>query len=547
MAAVSGSTSTSRPSGPLRRRQAPLLAEGPAREPAAHTRTASTSRRTTSRRSPRWDAEGRAVARRSPSRPARVLLQDFTGVPVRRRPGRDARRDRRARRRPGEDQPARRRSSWSSTTRCRSTSFGTRRRRSRATPSSSSSATASATRSCAGARARSTNFAVVPPGHRHRPPGQPRVPRPRRLRATTTAARPTPTRSSAPTRTRRWSTASACSAGASAASRPRPRCSASRSRCSIPQVVGFKLTGELPEGATATDLVLTVTEMLRKHGVVGKFVEFYGAGLAAPAARRPRDDRQHVARSTARPARSSRSTPRRCATCGSPAAPSEQVALVEAYAKAQGLLHDAGRREPSYSEHARARPRRRSSRASPARSGRRTASPLDASVAGRRFDASALADARLASRRPRGAAAATTPAPSQLVTAPTAELDHGAVVIAAITSCTNTSNPSVMIAAGLLAKKAVERGLTPQAVGEDQPRARLARSSPTTSTRAGLTPYLEQLGFNLVGYGCTTCIGNSGPLPEEISQAIDDNDLVGRLGALGQPQLRGPHQPRRAR
>ena len=277
----------------------------------------------------------------------------------------------------------------------------------------------------------------------------------------------------------------------------------------IPRVVGFKLTGSLPDGATATDLVLTITEMLRKHGVVGKFVEFYGDGVAAvPLANRatignmspeygstvaifPIDDETlRYLRLTGRP--------------------EEQVALVEAYAKAQGLWHDAAH-EPTYSE----------------------LLTLDLgsvvpSLAGpkRPQDRVVLAEARESFH---AALPAYTSDPERTATfeigGEQVTIGHGAVTIAAITSCTNTSNPSVMVAAGLLAKKAVEKGLT----SKPWVKTTLAPGSKVVTDyydKSGLTPYLEKMGFHLVGYGCTTCIGNSGPLPEEVSAAVNTEDLA---------------------
>ena len=319
----------------------------------------------------------------------------------------------------------------------------------------------------------------------------------------------------------------------------------------IPRVVGFKLTGELPAGTTATDLVLTITELLRKHGVVGKFVEFHGDGVAAvPVANR---------------ATIGNMSPEFGSTCaifpidgetltylrltGRPAA---QVALVEAYAKEQGLWHDPSA-SARYSENVEldlstvvpslAGPKRPQDRValSDAKTSFRAAlgtyvqmDRLDDEIAGT-FPAS---DPFVAERENGGGVFPTAdPAAHRTNGRPTAAadvtlddgtqttVDHGSVVIAAITSCTNTSNPSVMIGAALVAKKAVEFGL------ERKPwvKTTLAPGSKVVMDyyeRAGLTPYLEKLGFNLVGYGCTTCIGNSGPLPEAISAAVADNDLA---------------------
>ena len=302
----------------------------------------------------------------------------------------------------------------------------------------------------------------------------------------------------------------------------------------IPKVVGFGLTGELPDGTTATDLVLTITEMLRRHGVVGKFVEFHGDGVAAvPVANR---------------ATIGNMSPEFGSTCAIfpideetltylrlTGRPAEQVALVEAYAKEQGLWHEKGQ-HARYSEELSL-----------------DLSTVVPSLAGpkRPQDRVALADAKTAFREALGAyvqapsldngLAGTFPAsdpvggevparPSNpvqvtLEDGTTTSVDHGSVVIAAITSCTNTSNPSVMIGAALLARNAVEAGL------ESKPwvKTTLAPGSKVVMDyyeRAELLPYLDKLGFNLVGYGCTTCIGNSGPLPEEISQAVADNDLA---------------------
>ncbi len=317
----------------------------------------------------------------------------------------------------------------------------------------------------------------------------------------------------------------------------------------IPRVVGYKLTGELPEGATATDLVLTITEMLRKHGVVGKFVEFYGSGVrAVPLANRatignmspeygstcaifPIDDETlNYLRFTGRK--------------------DEQVALVETYAKQNRLWHDPSV-ELRYSETLEldlstvepslAGPKRPQDRV-PLKSAKpmfRAAldnyvesvqDSVDDSVAGT-FPASdpvALGEhpAEALPSAARGATGRSSrPTRVQLADGTNCEIDHGAVAIAAITSCTNTSNPSVMVAAALLAKKAVEKGLT----SKPWVKTTLAPGSKVVMDyyeRAGLTPYLNKLGFNLVGYGCTTCIGNSGPLPDEISAAVNESDLA---------------------
>ena len=277
----------------------------------------------------------------------------------------------------------------------------------------------------------------------------------------------------------------------------------------IPRVVGFKLTGTLPEGATATDLVLTITEMLRKHGVVGKFVEFYGDGVTAvPLANRATiGNMSPEYGSTVAIFPIDEETLRYLRFTGRT---EEQVALVEAYTKAQGLWHDP-KHEPRYSE-------------------RITLDLGDVvpSIAGpkRPQDRVVLANAQesfqsaLPTYTSEPAKTSTFTIDGQEVT-----IGHGAVTIAAITSCTNTSNPSVMIGAALLAKKAVEKGLA----RKPWVKTTLAPGSKVVTDyydKAGLTPYLEKMGFNLVGYGCTTCIGNSGPLPEEVSAAVNADDLA---------------------
>jgi aconitate hydratase len=343
----------------------------------------------------------------------------------------------------------------------------------------------------------------------------------------------------------------------------------------IPRVVGFKLSGDLPEGATATDLVLTITEMLRKHGVVGKFVEFYGPGVSAlPLANRATiGNMSPEFGSTIAVFPIDEETTKYLELTGRS---TEQLALVEQYAKAQGLWHDP-EAEPRYSEKLEldlatvvpslAGPKRPQDRVSlsDAKEAFRSAladyvsadetggedqkpgvpqqepafgvkSKVDEEV-DETFPAS---DPPSHSEGGNGAGAPddwhdhqgsggmdrpSNPARVTLEDGTEFEVDHGAVTIAAITSCTNTSNPSVMIGAALLAKKAVERGL------QRKPwvKTTLAPGSKVVSDyyeRSGLTPYLEKLGFNLVGYGCTTCIGNSGPLIPEVSQAVNDNDLA---------------------
>ncbi len=277
----------------------------------------------------------------------------------------------------------------------------------------------------------------------------------------------------------------------------------------IPLVVGVKLTGRLREGATATDLVLTITEMLRKHGVVGKFVEYFGPGLQDL----PLADRATIANMA----------PEYGATCGIfpidkeclrylrlTGRSDEQIALVEAYAREQGLFHDAKTPEAEYSELlsldlATVEP----SLAGP----KRPQDRVVLSKAGESFDKA------LPGLMKAGTTTGEPKAPAN------GHLHHGSVVIAAITSCTNTSNPSVLIAAGLLAKKAVERGLEVPAWVKTS----LAPGSKVVLDylqKAGLMPYLEKLKFHIVGYGCTTCIGNSGPLPVEVSKEVEEKNLV---------------------
>jgi aconitate hydratase len=309
----------------------------------------------------------------------------------------------------------------------------------------------------------------------------------------------------------------------------------------IPLVVGVKLTGRLREGATATDLVLTITEMLRKHGVVGKFVEYFGPGLQDL----PLADRATIANMS----------PEYGATCGIfpidkeslrylrlTGRSEEQIALVEAYAREQGMFHDARTPEAEYSELLGLD----LSTVEPCLAGpKRPQDRVVLSQAGASFTQALPSLIKPKSAQPAPTAAAATNAArwEQEGGSPTAigvedpnvhehvtqdvqkSLKHGSVVIAAITSCTNTSNPSVLIAAGLLAKKAVEKGLSVPAWVKTS----LAPGSKVVKDyleNAGLMPYLEKLKFHLVGYGCTTCIGNSGPLPAEVSRAIEDNDLV---------------------
>ncbi|MEB3366321.1 aconitate hydratase AcnA [Saccharopolyspora mangrovi] len=319
----------------------------------------------------------------------------------------------------------------------------------------------------------------------------------------------------------------------------------------IPRVVGFKLTGEIPAGATATDVVLTITEMLRKHGVVGKFVEFYGSGVASvPLANRATiGNMSPEFGSTAAIFPIDDETVRYLKLTGRPA---DQVALVEAYAKEQGLWHDP-EHEPEYSEYLEldlstvvpsiAGPKRPQDRivVSEAKKSFRTALTDYTSAP---TDDAALDEAGEESFPASDPASISPHAKPELISAANGsngriskpvkvsseelgefELDHGAVVIASITSCTNTSNPSVMLGAALLAQKAVDKGLT----RKPWVKTSMAPGSQVVTDyyeKAGLWPYLEKLGFHLVGYGCTTCIGNSGPLPEEVSAAVQENDLT---------------------
>jgi aconitate hydratase len=316
----------------------------------------------------------------------------------------------------------------------------------------------------------------------------------------------------------------------------------------IPQVVGFKLSGEIPAGATATDVVLTITQMLRKLGVVGKFVEFYGEGVTAvPLANR---------------ATIGNMSPEFGSTCAIfpidqvtldyltlTGRPAEQVALIEAYTKEQGLWHDPSR-EAAYSETIEldlstvvpsiAGPKRPQDRIAltDAKSSFREVLPEYVNhhegdeTLGDSFPASdpPTADSAQPQGDPPVHGDADGQRPSRTVPVTLAdgtetELDHGAVAIASITSCTNTSNPTVMVAAALLAKNAVERGLS----SKPWVKTSLAPGSKVVMDyyeRAGLVPYLDKLGFNLVGYGCTTCIGNSGPLPDEVSAVVNEHDLA---------------------
>lgn len=302
----------------------------------------------------------------------------------------------------------------------------------------------------------------------------------------------------------------------------------------IPRVVGFKLNGSLPDGVTATDLVLTITEMLRKHGVVGKFVEFYGPGVGAvPLANRATiGNMSPEYGSTVSMFPIDEETIRYMRLTGRS---EEQIALVEAYAKAQGLWHDPNH-EPVYSERLEldlstivpsiAGPKRPQDRV-PLSSAQPAFRKELAKMQGQQKLADAEGGSFPASDAPTHQEPIKVTQEVQITTPDGQKytLGDGAVVIAAITSCTNTSNPSVMIAAALLAKKAHERGVT----RKPWVKTSLAPGSRVVTDyydRSGLTPYLDALGFNLVGYGCTTCIGNSGPLIPEVAAAVDEKDLT---------------------
>jgi len=360
----------------------------------------------------------------------------------------------------------------------------------------------------------------------------------------------------------------------------------------IPQVVGFRLTGELGEGATATDLVLTVTETLRRHGVVGRFVEFYGPGVTAV----PVTNRATIGNMSPEYGSTVAMFPvdaRTLEYLRFTGRSEQRIALVEAYARAQGMFHTADSPEPVFSETLEldlstvepslAGPRRPQDRVplSAAKTQFRavlpdyadnggptepagrapgmvpdtqpagTSSRDEASIesfpasdppAAGTTDAEGDRPAEVPEEAPGADARASNPVEVSLESGERFSLDHGAVVIAAITSCTNTSNPSVMVAAGLLAKNAVERGL------QSQPwvKTSLAPGSRVVSDyyeRAGLTPYLEKLRFHLVGYGCTTCIGNSGPLASEISTAVADHDLAVAAVLSGNRNFEGRINP----
>ena len=296
----------------------------------------------------------------------------------------------------------------------------------------------------------------------------------------------------------------------------------------IPKVVGFKLNGALPLGTTATDLVLTITEMLRKHGVVGKFVEFYGPGVTAlPMANRATiGNMSPEYGSTCAIFPIDEETLRYLKLTGRKA---NELALVEAYAKRQGIWHDPSL-TPRYSEKLEL-----------------DLASVVPSIAGpkRPQDRVSLTDAKASFEKvlPSYLSDKTSKKPVKFQrNGSDTAISNGAVVIASITSCTNTSNPSVMIGAGLLAKKAVEKGLT----SKPWVKTTLAPGSKVVTDyydKSGLTPYLEKLGFNLVGYGCVTCIGNSGPLPVEISKVISENDLAVTAVLSGNRNFEGRISP----
>jgi aconitate hydratase len=292
----------------------------------------------------------------------------------------------------------------------------------------------------------------------------------------------------------------------------------------IPKVVGFKLTGQIPMGATATDVVLTITEQLRKHGVVGKFVEFYGAGVASV----PLANRATIGNMSPEFGSTVAIFPIDSVTLDYlrfTGRPEQEIALVEAYSKAQGLWHDPAI-EPRYSEYLELD----LSTVVPSIAGpKRPQDRIELSTSKRKFSEDIKAYSAVASN------------PAQ-VKGKDFAMDHGHVSIASITSCTNTSNPSVMLAAGLLARKAVAKGLS----AKPWVKTSLAPGSKVVTDyydKSGLTKDLDALGFQLVGYGCTTCIGNSGPLDQEISDAVNANDLAVTAVLSGNRNFEGRINP----
>ncbi|TMR31340.1 aconitate hydratase AcnA [Nonomuraea zeae] len=322
----------------------------------------------------------------------------------------------------------------------------------------------------------------------------------------------------------------------------------------IPRVVGFKLSGQLPAGATATDLVLTITEILRKHGVVGKFVEFYGEGVSSV----PLADRATIGNMS----------PEFGSTCAIfpidgqtidylrlTGRSEEQIALVEAYAKTQGLWLDPAAPEPAFSEYIELdlgtvvpsiagpkRPQDRIVLSAAKATWRHDVQNYVADNIDEEGEESFPASDSPASNSRANGGRPHKPVPVTLADGTTFEIDHGNVSIAAITSCTNTSNPFVMLGAALLARNAVEKGLT----RKPWVKTSLAPGSQVVTgyfERSGLQPYLDKIGFNLVGYGCTTCIGNSGPLLPEISDAIQANDLAVTAVLSGNRNFEGRINP----
>lgn len=322
----------------------------------------------------------------------------------------------------------------------------------------------------------------------------------------------------------------------------------------IPRVVGFKLNGKLPAGATATDLVLTITEMLRKHGVVGKFVEFYGEGVSSV----PLADRATIGNMS----------PEFGSTCAIfpidgqtvdylrlTGRTEEQIALVETYAKTQGLWLDPSAPEPAFSEYIELdlgtvvpsiagpkRPQDRIALSNAKDAWRRDVENYVSDGVDEAVEESFPASDAPASNATANGGRPHKPVPVTLADGTSFEIDHGIVSIAAITSCTNTSNPYVMLGAALLARNAVDKGLT----RKPWVKTSLAPGSQVVTgyfERSGLQPYLDKIGFNLVGYGCTTCIGNSGPLLPEISEAIQANDLAVTAVLSGNRNFEGRINP----